>query len=269
MQRFVTGACLAVMLAVVLALGGWVFSIVALLAIGLALHEEYNALTAAGHRPVSWPTWVGFVATAPLVLSHSYRIIVPVLMGICIVTFAQVIFREKPKLEDALMSILPLLSISLPGMFLISFTSVSSKALEVTLLCLVFVIAVLGDTMAYFVGSHVGGRKLCPAASPKKTVSGAIGGLIGSVIGAFLVGGVAALCAPASAPLLPPAWHYLLLGLIGGVAAQIGDLFASMVKRHCGIKDFSGMFPGHGGMMDRLDSILFVTMIVFCYRMML
>ena len=60
----------------------------------------------------------------------------------------------------------------------------------------------------------------------------------------------------------------MLLGLIGGVAGQIGDLFASLIKRHCGIKDFSNLFPGHGGMLDRLDSVIFMAVIIFCYRML-
>ena len=71
-----------------------------------------------------------------------------------------------------------------------------------------------------------------------------------------------------SRAVLPEWWHYVLLGLIGGVAGQLGDLFASLIKRHCGIKDFSNLFPGHGGMLDRLDSVLFMAIIIFCYRML-
>lgn len=69
--------------------------------------------------------------------------------------------------------------------------------------------------------------------------------------------------------MLPTWWEYLLIGLIGGVAGQMGDLFASMVKRHCGIKDFSNLFPGHGGMMDRLDSILFMAVVMFCFYLLI
>ena len=60
-------------------------------------------------------------------------------------------------------------------------------------------------------------------------------------------------------------WHYLLLGIVGGAIGQIGDLFASLVKRHSGIKDFSNLFPGHGGMLDRLDSVLFMSVLMYCY----
>ena len=61
----------------------------------------------------------------------------------------------------------------------------------------------------------------------------------------------------------------MVIGLVGGLAGQIGDLFASMVKRHCGVKDFGSIFPGHGGMMDRLDSILFVTVFVYIYYLII
>ena len=75
-------------------------------------------------------------------------------------------------------------------------------------------------------------------------------------------------CDQATLAQLPTWWQYGLLGLVGGVAGQMGDLFASLVKRHCGIKDFSNLFPGHGGMLDRLDSILFMAVVMICYRLL-
>jgi len=267
LQRIITGAILLAALVAVLALGGWVFSVVAMIAICIALKEEYQALAVGGHRPVQWPVWAGLVACVPLVLLHSSRAIVPLLMLQCLLILICVVFRKDPSLEDALMSIMPLAFILLPGMCIVGLAQLEPRALQLTLLCLVFVVSVLGDTLAYFVGSRVGGPKLCPQVSPKKTISGAIGGLVGSVLGALVVGAVAGLCAPASRELLPSLLGYLAIGLVGGVAGQMGDLFCSMVKRHCGIKDFSSIFPGHGGMLDRLDSILFTAVVVFCYQL--
>ena len=130
-------------------------------------------------------------------------------------------------------------------------------------------VPVLCDTLAFFIGSHIGGPKLCPEVSPKKTVSGAIGGMVGAVLGALLVLIVARLTvAPEVWSQLPHWWGILLLGLTGGVVSQLGDLFASLVKRRCGIKDYSNLFPGHGGMLDRLDSIFFMAVLVFCYRLL-
>ena len=84
------------------------------------------------------------------------------------------------------------------------------------------------------------------------------------VVLAWLVGDVFARVLPTQA--FPPMWANILVGVVGGVAGQMGDLFASMVKRHCGIKDFGTLFPGHGGMLDRMDSILFTAIIVYSYR---
>ena len=90
------------------------------------------------------------------------------------------------------------------------------------------------------------------------------------MLAAVLVGLIAhGVCGADIQPMLPRWWEYALMGLLGGVAGQMGDLFASMVKRHCGIKDFSNLFPGHGGMLDRLDSILFMAVVVFCFRLLI
>ena len=168
-----------------------------------------------------------------------------------------------------MLSVLPLFTIVLPGMCIVALAQVQPKALQVVLLSLVFAIPVLGDTMAFFVGSRVRGPKLCPAVSPNKTISGAVAGLVGSLVAAAAVGVVSLIfCDQATLAQLPTWWQYGLLGLVGGVAGQMGDLFASLVKRHCGIKDFSNLFPGHGGMLDRLDSILFMAVVMICYRLL-
>ncbi len=157
----------------------------------------------------------------------------------------------------------------LPGMCIVAMAQVQPKAVQVVLLSLTFAVPVLGDTLAFFVGSRVRGPKLCPAVSPNKTISGAIAGLVGSLLAAAVVGLASLLfCDAATLAQLPCWWQYALIGLIGGVAGQMGDLFASLVKRHCGLKDFSSLFPGHGGMLDRLDSILFMAVVMFSFLLL-
>jgi phosphatidate cytidylyltransferase len=141
-------------------------------------------------------------------------------------------------------------------------------AVGVVILSVTFVVPLLGDVFALFVGSAIGGPKFCPAVSPKKTIAGSIGGLGGSILAAVVVYLLSTkLCNEETLKLLPVWWQYLLLGLIGGFVGQMGDLFASLVKRHCGLKDFSSIFPGHGGMLDRLDSVLFMAVLMYCYRL--
>ena len=270
MQRIVTGAALALAAVILMCFGGAVMATAVLVCICIAMHEEYHALTVAGNRPVSWPTWVGVVLSIPLSILGGTKVLAPLIMGVFLLTAICVVFRSEPRLEDALMSIMPLFSIALPGMCVVAMSLVQPRGLQVVLLCMAFATPCVGDMCAYEVGSRIRGPKLCPAVSPNKTISGAIAGLAGSLLTTLLVGLIGYLCvSPETRLLLPSWWQYLLIGLIGGVAGQMGDLWASMVKRHCGIKDFSNLFPGHGGMLDRIDSILFMSVVVFCFCLML
>lgn len=112
------------------------------------------------------------------------------------------------------------------------------------------------DIFAYFSGMFFGKRKLCIALSPKKTVEGAIGGAIGSV-----------LLSMGFSLLFAPSWilHCIVIGFLGSVVAQFGDLIASAFKRKMGIKDYGSIIPGHGGVLDRFDSILFTAPFVYYY----
>lgn len=111
------------------------------------------------------------------------------------------------------------------------------------------------DMGAYFVGVSMGKTKLCPAISPKKTVEGAIGGMVSSAI----VGLVIALCFGMYDKILA----VMLLTIPLCAAGMVGDLFASVIKRKVGIKDYGDLIPGHGGVLDRVDSILFIAPLVF------
>lgn len=265
-QRVITGSLLILLLSVLMYFGGAVLSVAAFICICFAVYEEYHALALKGHRPVSWPTWAGLALCLPLTLIFDNKVIIPMLIAVCMVTGAIVMFRSEPHLEDILVSVMPLTTIVLPGMCLIALALAQPKALSLVMLSMMFVIPVLGDTMAFLVGSRVGGPKFCPAVSPNKTISGAIAGLVGSLLGSLLVYGVARLCcSPETCAHLPGLAAHMVLGILGGAAGQLGDLFASLIKRHCGMKDFSNLFPGHGGMLDRMDSILFMALVMFCY----
>ncbi len=114
---------------------------------------------------------------------------------------------------------------------------------------LVLALVMVGDSAAYFVGSSIGRTKLYPAISPNKSIEGAVGGLVGSLIAALIF----------SHLFLPEIGFFsvVLVVFLVGILSQIGDLFESMLKRSCGVKDSGKMIPGHGGLLDRLDSLLF------------
>lgn len=127
---------------------------------------------------------------------------------------------------------------------------------------LALLMAWMADSGAYFVGTFFGKHKLCPRISPKKTVEGLIGGIVCSLIFSLLAGWIYQ-----SAVLKGTACvsygEIFVLALICAPLSVVGDLFASVLKRRCGVKDFGNFFPGHGGMMDRFDSLLFVLPTVF------
>ena len=267
-QRIITALILAAVGIALLALGGVVMSAAVVLVICFAVYEEFHALSLAGHRPVAWPTWLGVVLSVPLLALGGDQLLVPIAIAVCLLTLTCVIFRPEPKLDDCLMSLLPLLSLVLPGMCAMKIALIKPHAVQVCMMLLLIGVPCIGDIFALFVGSTMKGPKLCPAVSPNKTISGALGGMLGSLLTALAIGGLVWIFAGTSRPYLPEWWHYVLLGLIGGAAGQIGDLFASLVKRHCRLKDFSNLFPGHGGMLDRMDSILFMALVMMCYRLL-
>ncbi len=268
-QRFITAAIMLAVVIALLAIGGVVLAAAICIIICFAVYEEFGALEKAGHRPVTWPTWVGMALSVPMLAMGGSALLLPVALGVMLLTLACVIFRREPHLTDALMSLLPFVSLALPGMGMLTLTAITPKSVQLTYLCLMIAIPCVGDIFALYVGSTLRGAKLCPAVSPNKTISGAIGGLVGSLIASLIVGLVAWIFAVQSRSVLPGVLDYVLLGLIGGAAGQLGDLFASLIKRHCGIKDFSNLFPGHGGMLDRLDSVIFMAIVMFCYRVVM
>lgn len=115
--------------------------------------------------------------------------------------------------------------------------------------------AFMSDTGAYFAGRAFGKHKLCPAVSPNKTVEGCVGGFIGSIVGMIVYHFIVKATIS-----LDLGWVMIIvLGIVGSLLGQIGDLSFSVIKREYGIKDYGTIFPGHGGVLDRFDSVLFVS----------
>lgn len=135
-------------------------------------------------------------------------------------------------------------------------------------LALVFCVSWFTDSGAYIFGMNFGKHKLCPKVSPNKTVEGALGGLLGGMLGSAFVFilfelnifGVFASGLPVKMSL--KILDYVLIGFFGSILDQLGDLVASLVKRHCGIKDYSNLLGSHGGFMDRFDGIMFTSCFV-------
>ena len=148
-------------------------------------------------------------------------------------------------------------------------------------LLMTFISTVLTDVGAYVVGSSLKKYiplKLAPSLSPNKTVIGAIGGLLGGVLGAiiayyimYVFGGINDtvyffrfndVFLTSKSEYVPPLVSFVLIGLVTAVMGQIGDLFESAIKRECGVKDMGNLLPGHGGVLDRFDSMLYSSVVI-------
>lgn len=209
------------------------------------------------------------VAIYPLWYFLGYKgILIALSLSICL-ALAVFTFKAEMELKDLLATIFsliyPMALVSLAFALSREFPCGGTFAISFAIFLPVF-----SDTFAYLVGSTLGTRKLCPSISPKKTVAGAIGGLLGSVLCAvtfFLLFDLYAVI-PAgyvtfSDSVAVRAVVFVVLGIVGGVLAEIGDLAASRIKRTINIKDFGNIFPGHGGVLDRLDSIMFTLVMFF------
>ncbi|WP_298837534.1 phosphatidate cytidylyltransferase [Clostridium sp.] len=140
---------------------------------------------------------------------------------------------------------------------------IDNKTYGQYLVWIIFICSWGCDTLAYYSGRILGKggkHKLCPKVSPNKTIEGSIGGLLGSIIGCTIYGYIIS-----KYGVNIELYHYAIIGVLCGVFGQFGDLIASSIKRYVGAKDYSNLIPGHGGILDRFDSILFVSVVVFYY----
>lgn len=173
--------------------------------------------------------------------------------GTVLVSLLYLFNIEHRKLEDAMATIM--------GIFYVVFfsfhvTLVDQAEPYSNMVWLIVITAFGTDIMAYFSGYLLGKHKLCPKISPKKTIEGSIGGILGSVILSGLFGYF----------FMPEIlMHCIIIGVLGSIVSQFGDLTASIFKRKMGIKDYGHLIPGHGGILDRFDSVLFTGPMVYYY----
>ena len=174
--------------------------------------------------------------------------------------FIPVFARAKLNFESLAISIFCLVYPTLlliPLMMINRLNEISTFALILT-----FVISPCADVFAYLVGRTLKGKKLCPEISPNKTISGAIGGLIGGMIGSVVV--YVLTKNTFNYPLnLNPYLFFALVGLVASVLTELGDLVESFVKRSFSVKDSGKIFPGHGGVLDRFDGLIFASIFIY------
>ena len=263
-KRVVVGLLLSILVIAMLYLGNTVEAVVFTLGAILAVHELEQAMKKNGLKPFMAPAY----AFAALYAFFAYRLTLISLnilwMAWVLAVVCERILNQKRRTEETFLSLgafaypLPLFAV----MFLLAISFGSERGISALLFA--FACPLAGDTFAFFIGTAFGKRKLCPEISPKKTVEGSIASVFGSIAGALAVYFLQPLWG-----VTLPLWPILVLGAVCGFLGQIGDLFASVIKRWANIKDFGSIFPGHGGMLDRVDSVLLCAPAVYlCFYLL-
>jgi len=304
MKRVLTAAVLIpIVLLLVFRAPLWLFALAVALIIVLALHEYLGIAEAAGIKPFKWLTYAVSLATIFVLWGSIVRtfyvagprhyaeyavgdpfwraspflpVLAPVIFGI------PVVFRKDLRggLAAAAASVFGVFYIATSLSRLIALRADSTQSI---LIIFVLLSVWTGDIAAYYVGRSFGRHKLAPIVSPNKSWEGAIASVVASVGMSVLIfhfhreiNGLFAdaesmrmhwvFTVPGEMPFQPAPWvHVVCLGILTNVAAQFGDLFESALKRGAGAKDSGTLLPGHGGMLDRIDALLFALPVVWYY----
>ena len=178
------------------------------------------------------------------------------------VMFMYVVSFNHAKAENAAFALLGIYYVAIPLSFLYRVRIIEDYGIYFFIL--LFVCSWIADTFAYFTGVNIGKHKFLPHLSPKKSIEGAIGGVLGATIIGLIYGIVLGNCIHIKAAL-----PFAIISFCGAILSIFGDLAASAIKRNFGIKDYSNLIPGHGGILDRFDSMIFVGPVVYAGAMIL
>lgn len=250
LTRIIAGLALAP-LSLFLIIGGLPLYIAELVLISIALTEFYKAFNAKEIKPLfslGYIFVIYIVAKNILDIPLDYTYLVFFLLFIIGITS---LLRCKSNILDIAVTFIGILYVAMFFDYVV--LTIKDFDLGNTYVWLIFIISFATDTFAYFSGYLFGRHKLIPKVSPKKTIEGSIGGILGSTCCCILFGYLFNL----------NIIHMAFIGSIGSIIAQLGDLFASSIKRYVGIKDYGKLIPGHGGILDRFDSVILVAPFVY------
>lgn len=261
--RIISGLCMVPLL-VLLLLGGYFITAAVFLIAVVGIREFFNGFKAMDIHP-SYP-----IALVSVVMLYGINIASKVTkisgtalhdlyffwLFLSILMCLLYLFKiEERKLEDGMATITGIVYIGFFSYHAVLTEDAFGSLCKLSPVWFIIITAFLTDICAYFAGYFLGRHKLCPVISPKKTIEGSIGGILGSVA-------VTALFGYFFMDRSMVVW-FVIMGAAGGVISQFGDLTASIFKRKMGIKDYGTLIPGHGGIMDRFDSVLFTAPMVY------
>jgi phosphatidate cytidylyltransferase len=224
----------------------------------IGIYEFFSAIKKKGFKPFSIISYAAvLVYYCILIINKDSQHIGPFLIMFTLLILCIPVIDTKYNFIDAALS---LLAVTYVAVFFSFMPLINFKTGGNVLVWLVFITSWSCDTTAYYTGKLFGKTKLCPKVSPKKTIEGSLGGVLGSTLITLLFGFIME-----KNYNIMPLGNYAIIGMLCGVLSQFGDLVASSVKRHVDVKDYSNLIPGHGGILDRFDSIIYSSVAIFYY----
>lgn len=223
----------------------------------ITLREYYECFKRTGKaKPTQWVGYLNCILITILQFVDKEKLYATMLivlaMSMLLLFIEQIMTGGKKTIVDIMVTIF---GIAYVPFLLVFFTLLRDKQpMGLIYIAYIFTSAWGSDTFAYLIGKKFGKHKLTPI-SPKKTVEGAIGGIVGALLFSLVYTVVMNNFMHLSINYL----HITIVTSVLAIIGEIGDLAASGIKRYCGIKDFSDLLPGHGGMLDRIDSLLLIT----------
>jgi phosphatidate cytidylyltransferase len=259
--RVISGIVIAVLAVVLLVLGGDVLFASLLLISLIGLYELYHVVKIQ-NRPLGI---VGYITTAAYFFMARFQkeeyvmflliLFLMVLMAVYVFTFPEY------STEQVIMGFFGFVYVSVMLSYIYKVRILEDGIFVVWL---IFICSWVCDTCAYAVGMCIGKHRLAPVLSPKKSIEGAVGGIAGSALVGVIYACVLAQFESARVTsFINPYIGFALVGAIGAVISQIGDLAASAIKRNHGVKDYGKLIPGHGGILDRFDSVIFTAPAIY------
>ncbi|WP_312642350.1 phosphatidate cytidylyltransferase [Hydrogenoanaerobacterium sp.] len=245
-----------------------VFNIAVTLLIVMAMYELFKAAKLTQYKPL-FALCLVFSVLVPLMQTKHLSNQLALICGAYAFLLFCALIRYHDTLHIEQLSLAFFFGLMIPFSFSTLLFMHDRYVMPVSMLYLLITLggAWLTDTGAYFVGCKFGKHKMAPTISPKKTIEGAIGGILCNLICYYVLTMLYITVADLVFGITIQV-NYLALGCLAPLASLagiLGDLSASVIKRQCGIKDFGSIMPGHGGVMDRFDSVLFVAPTVFMY----
>ncbi len=279
-QRIISGTVIAVFIVVFGVLGSYPLAVLLMICSAIGYHElakvckvtedgKHNVLTDIGYI-MTVVYYVGLMViqylkgTDPTEMLHSADFFTMVIVaGTFLMTMTGYVFTfPKFRAEQVMASFAGFIYAPV----LMSFVYRGRELPRgIFIYALVFVCSSVCDTCALAAGMAFGKHKMAPVLSPKKTIEGAVGGVIGSAAAAFLTSLLMGIVYPDSSRPL----EFVVIGICGALISMVGDLGASAIKRNYGIKDYGHLIPGHGGIMDRFDSIIFTAPVIYVLGLLL